>query len=217
MAITLPKLPYALNDLGPYISEETLSFHYGKHHKNYVDKCNELIAGTEYDSMKLEEIIQKTAGKEGKEKKIFNNASQSWNHTFFWNCMTPSPKAEPSGHFYKEIEIHFNTLESFKEKFTNSAAEIFGSGWNWLVKNHDGSLSIVSYKNAESPLAHGQIPLLTCDVWEHAYYLDYQNDRKSFLKNFWNVVDWEFLEMNFEKHNAFDSSAIKQELLAPHQ
>ncbi len=214
MAIQLPPLPYDLRDLEPYISEETLMFHYGKHHKNYVDKCNELIKGTVYDTMKLEEIITRTANKDGKERAIFNNASQAWNHTFFWNCLTPQPKSQPSGAFHKNIETHFNNLESFVDKFTNSAVKIFGSGWNWLVKNHDDSLSIVSYSNAESPLAHGQIPLLTCDVWEHAYYLDYQNDRKAFLKNFWNVVDWKFVEVNFERHKAFGSTQSKQELLS---
>lgn len=214
MAIELPKLPYDYRDLEPYISEETLIFHHSKHHKNYVDKCNELIKGTMYDSMKLEEIVIKTAFKEGKEKKIFNNASQAWNHTFFWNCMTPQPKKQPSGAFHKALETHFNNFESFVDKFTNSAAAIFGSGWNWLVKNHDDTLSIVSYSNAESPLAHGQVPLLTCDVWEHAYYLDYQNDRKKFIENFWKVVDWEFIEINFERHQAFNSSHTKQQHLS---
>ena len=214
MAIAFPKLPYDHRDLEPYISEETMVFHYSKHHKNYVDKCNELIKDTPYDHMKIEEIIMRTANKDGKEKKIFNNASQSWNHNFFWNCLTPQPKKQPAGSFHKNIETHFNNLESFVDKFSKSAEQIFGSGWNWLVKNHDDSLSIVSYPNAESPLAHGQIPLLVCDVWEHAYYLDYQNDRAAFLKNFWNVVDWDFIERNFERHKAFNFTESKQELLS---
>ena len=216
MSIALLKLPYSLDALEPYISKETLHFHYDKHHQTYVDKCNELIQNTPYKDMRLEEIIVRTCDKEGKEKKIYNNASQVWNHTFFWNCMTPQPKAQPGRALHRALEAHYNNLESFVEKFTNSAVEIFGSGWNWLVKNHDGSLSIASYKDAESPLSHGQIPLLTCDVWEHAYYLDYQNDRKSFLQNFWKVVDWEFVEMNYEKHHAFNSSSLKQDFLHPH-
>lgn len=214
--ITLPKLPYSFDALDPYISKDTLSIHYGRHHKTYVDKCNELIQATPFKDMRLEEIILKTANKDGKERKIFNNASQAWNHTFFWNCMIPEGKKQPGGSFHKALEIHFNNLESFIDKFSESANAIFGSGWNWLVKNNDGSLSIVSYSNAESPLVHGQVPLLTLDVWEHAYYLDYANDRKSFIKNFWSIIDWKFVEMNFEKQNTFDSSTTKQDLLASH-
>ena len=217
MAITLPPLPYELNELEPYISAETMSYHYGKHHKTYVDKCNELIKSTLYKDLRLEDIIIKTANKDGKDKKIYNNASQAWNHTFFWNCMTPHrQKKQPSGAFHKAIETHFKNLEDFMNKFSQSAVEIFGSGWNWLVKNHDGSLSIVSYSNAESPLAHGQVPLLTCDFWEHAYYLDYKNDRKSFVTNFWTLVDWQFVEMNYEKYTAFDFTAKKEDFLSVH-
>jgi superoxide dismutase, Fe-Mn family len=189
MALTLPELPYARDALAPHMSAETLDFHYGKHHKAYVDNGNKLIAGTEFENMSLDDMVMKSSGK------IFNNAAQVWNHTFFWNCLTPT-QAAPGKKLTDALVKAFGGVEDFKKQFTESALGNFGSGWTWLVKNNDGSLAIVNTSNAANPMTEGKKPLLTCDVWEHAYYIDYRNARPSYLEHFWALVNWEFVETN---------------------
>ncbi|MFC2007410.1 superoxide dismutase [Chloroflexota bacterium] len=188
----LPELPYNGDALAPHISAETIDYHYGKHHKAYVDNLNKLIPGTEFENMSLEEIIQKAS--DG----IFNNAAQIWNHTFYWNCLSPKGGGEPSGELSGAITKGFGSLEEFKSKFTNAAVTQFGSGWAWLVKNPDGSLAVEATGNAENPLKRGKKALLTCDVWEHAYYIDYRNARAKYLEGFWNLVNWDFVAANFK-------------------
>lgn len=189
MALTLPELPYARDALVPHMSSETLDYHYGKHHKTYVDKANPLIAGTEFENMSIEDIILKSSGG------VFNNVAQIWNHTFFWNCLTPS-QAEPGKKLTDALVKTFGGVEDFKKKFTEAAIATFGSGWAWLVKNSDGTLEIVSTQGAGNPMTKGQTPLLTCDVWEHAYYIDYRNARPTYLEHYWALVNWEFVEKN---------------------
>jgi superoxide dismutase, Fe-Mn family len=190
MEHTLPPLPYAKNALAPHISEETLEFHYGKHHQTYVTNLNKLIPGTEFESLPLEEIVRKASGG------IFNNAAQIWNHTFFWNSMTPAG-GKPSGALAEAIDKKYGSYDKFKEEFTKVAIGTFGSGWAWLVKKPDGSLDIVSTSNAATPLTTDAKPLLTLDVWEHAYYIDYRNARPKFVEAFWNIVNWDFAGKNF--------------------
>jgi Fe-Mn family superoxide dismutase len=187
----LPKLPYADNALEPHISAETIQYHYGKHHATYVDKLNGLIPGTEFESSTLEEIIMKAGGG------IFNNAAQVWNHTFYWNCLSPNGGGTPSGELADAIDKTFDSFESFKEQFSNSAVNNFGSGWTWLVKNADGGIEILNTSNAANPMTDGKQPLLTCDVWEHAYYVDYRNARPKYVEAFWNLVNWDFVSQNF--------------------
>ena len=189
----LPDLPYAKNALAPHLSEETLEFHYGKHHATYVTKLNGLIPGTEFEKATLEEIV-KNAPAGG----VFNNAAQIWNHSFYWNCLTPSAAA-PAGTLAAALEKNFSSVEEFKQKFTESAVNNFGSGWTWLVKNTDGGLAIVNTSNAATPITGDQVPLLTCDVWEHAYYIDYRNARPGYLAAFWNIVNWDFANANLDK------------------
>jgi len=191
MAFELPALPYPKNRLVPHISEETLEYHYGKHHQTYVTNLNNLVPGTEFEGMSLEEIIMKSSGG------IFNNAAQVWNHTFYWNSLAPSAGGEPTGALADAINAQFGSFEKFKEEFTKCAVTTFGSGWAWLVKNADGSLALVSTSNAACPLTTGQTPLLTCDVWEHAYYIDYRNARPAYLEAFWALVNWDFAAANF--------------------
>ena len=183
MAIEFPALPYASDALEPYISTTTMEFHYGKHHKAYVDNLNKLIAGTLFADLSLEEIIKETAGNE-KFQAIFNNAAQAWNHNFFWHCMSADGGKAPKGVLLKKIEDAFGSYDQFCEDFTNAAVSQFGSGWAWLVEDKDGKVSILKTANADTPLAHGLKALLTVDVWEHAYYLDYQNRRADFVKTF---------------------------------
>lgn len=190
MALTLPELPYAKNALAPHMSAETLEFHHDKHHKKYVDTANKLIAGTEFEMMEVEEIIRRSSGK------IFNNVAQAWNHEFFWNCLTPDQKS-PSGKLAEALKKSFGSVDEFKSSFAKTATETFGSGWAWLVKEADGSLKIISTSNADTPVKGDQKPLLTCDVWEHAYYIDYRNERPKYLEHFWNIVNWEFVGKNF--------------------
>ncbi|KFI21944.1 superoxide dismutase [Nitrosococcus oceani] len=190
MTHRLPELPYALNALEPHISQETLEYHYGKHHQTYVDKLNGLVPGTEFENAPLEEIITKASGT------LFNNGAQVWNHTFYWNCLTPQGGGEPSGALLEAIEKNFGSFSDFKEKFSQSATTLFGSGWAWLVKNSDGSLDIVGTSNAGNPLTEGKTPLLTCDVWEHAYYIDYRNARPKYLEAFWKLANWDFVAKN---------------------
>lgn len=189
MALTLPELPYARDALAPHMSPETLDFHYGKHHKAYVDNGNKLIAGTEFENMELDEIVKKSSGK------IFNNAAQTWNHTFFWSCLTPT-QAAPGKKLTDALVKTFGGVDDFKKQFTEVALGTFGSGWAWLVKNEDGVLAITSTSNAGTPMTEGKKALLTCDVWEHAYYIDYRNARPSYLEHFWPLVNWEFVEKN---------------------
>ena len=188
----LSELPYAKDALAPHISVETIEYHYGKHHKAYVDNINRLITGTEFETMSLEEIIQKSS--DG----IFNNTAQVWNHTFYWNCLSPKGGGEPTGELANELIEHFGSLSQFKEKFTNTAVTLFGSGWVWLVKNPDGSLSVEATSNAGTPLKEGRKALLTCDVWEHAYYIDYRNARAKYLEAYWSLVNWDFVQKNLK-------------------
>jgi len=194
MAHELPALPYALDALAPHISKETLEFHYGKHHQTYVTNLNNLIGGTEFESASLEDIVKKSSGG------IFNNAAQIWNHTFYWHSLSPNGGGEPSGaacsKLAEAIAAKWGSVAAFKEAFNKSAAGNFGSGWTWLVKKADGQLDIVNTSNAATPLTTDDVPLLTCDVWEHAYYIDYRNARPKYLENFWNLVNWEFAAKN---------------------
>jgi len=191
MAFELPSLPYAKTALAPHISEETLEFHYGKHHQTYVTNLNNLVPETEFEGLSLEDIISKSSGG------IFNNAAQIWNHTFYWNSLSPNGGGQPGGNLASAIEASFGSFEAFKAEFTKCAVTTFGSGWAWLVKDKEGNLSLVSSSNAACPLTEGLIPLLTCDVWEHAYYIDYRNARPKYLEAFWSLVNWDFAATNF--------------------
>ena len=186
----LPALPYAKEALQPHISAETLEYHHGKHHQTYVTNLNNMIKGTEYENMSLEEIIQKSTGG------VFNNSAQVWNHTFFWNCMTPNGGGAPTGKVADAINAKWGSFDKFREEFNKSALGNFGSGWTWLVQKTDGSVDIVNTSNAGTPLTTSDKPLLTADVWEHAYYIDYRNARAKFLDAFWNVVNWDFVNQN---------------------
>lgn len=190
MSFELPALPYEKNALEPYISAETLEYHYGKHHKTYVDNLNNLIKGSEFENKSLEEIIKSASGG------VFNNAAQVWNHTFYWHCLAPNAGGEPQGQLADAIKESFGSFADFKEKFTDAATKNFGSGWTWLVKKPDGKLAIVSTSNAATPLTTQDKPLLTVDVWEHAYYIDYRNARAKYLENFWQLVNWSFVAKN---------------------
>ncbi len=187
----LPPLPYEKNALEPHISAETLEYHYGKHHAAYVSNLNKLISRTEFESASLEHIIMKAKGG------IFNNAAQVWNHTFYWNSLSPDGGGEPKGALANAITKAFGSFGDFKEKFSASAAGNFGSGWTWLVKNANGEVEIANTSNAANPMTNRLTPLLTCDVWEHAYYIDYRNARPKYVEAFWNLVNWDFAEKNF--------------------
>ena len=191
MEHTLPPLPYAKDALQPHMSQETLEYHYGKHHQTYVTNLNNLIKGTEFENASLEDIIKKSSGG------LFNNSAQVWNHTFFWNCLKPNGGGAPSGALADAINQKWGSFDKFKEEFTKSATTNFGSGWTWLVKKADGSVDIVNTSNAATPLTTADKALLTCDVWEHAYYIDYRNARPKFLEAFWNLVNWDFAAKNF--------------------
>lgn len=190
MTITLPDLPYAKDALAPHISEETLDFHHGKHHATYVTKLNDAIAGTDFEGKDLEEIVKSSSGG------VFNNAAQIWNHTFYWNSLSPNGGGEPTGAIKDAIDAAFGSVDAFKEQFTASAVGNFGSGWTWLVKNADGGLAIVNTDDAETPLTTDATPLLTLDVWEHAYYIDYRNARPNYIAAYWNLVNWDFANAN---------------------
>ena len=189
MEHTLPPLPYAKDALQPHMSAETLEYHYGKHHQAYVTNLNNLIKGTEFENLSLEEIIKKSSGG------IFNNSAQVWNHTFFWNCMAPNAGGAPTGAVADLINAKWGSFDKFKEEFQKSAVGNFGSGWTWLVQK-DGGVDIVNTSNAGTPLVGTDKPLLTCDVWEHAYYIDYRNARPKFVEGFWNLVNWDFVNSN---------------------
>ena len=186
----LPELPYPRDAMEPHISRETLDFHYGKHHASYVDKLNELIEGTEFESATLEEIVRQAGGD------IFNNAAQVWNHNFYWQCLSPAGGGRPKGKLAEQVDSEFGSLERFRERFEEAASGNFGSGWTWLCKDSGGRLRILNTDNAGNPLTDGNRPLLTCDVWEHAYYLDYQHQRDAYLESFWQLVDWDFVAAN---------------------
>jgi len=187
----LPALPYALDALQPHISRETLEFHYGKHHQTYVTNLNNLVKGTEFENMSLEDIIRKSSGG------MFNNAAQIWNHTFYWHSLSPKGGGKPGGDLAKAIDAKFGSFDEFKKQFSAAAVGTFGSGWAWLVKHADGTVAIESTSNAATPLTTDRKPLLTCDVWEHAYYIDYRNRRPDYVAAFWNLVNWEFAAKNF--------------------
>jgi Fe-Mn family superoxide dismutase len=186
----LPDLPYAADALEPHVSAETLDFHHGKHHQTYVTKLNELIAGTEYEDLALEEIIRRASGG------TFNNAAQIWNHSFYWNCLSPSGGGAPTGKIAEAIDAKWGSFDKFKEELTQSAVTNFGSGWTWLVKNAQGELEILNTSNAGNPLTEGKTPILTIDVWEHAYYIDYRNARPKYIEAYWNLANWEFANQN---------------------
>lgn len=191
MEFKLPELPYTEDALEPHISKKTIEFHYGKHHQTYVNKLNNLITDSAYTDSSLEDIIKKTEGA------IFNNAAQVWNHTFYWESFAPDGGGKPGGELLKAIESKYGSFEQFQDDFSQAAITLFGSGWAWLVKKADGSLDIVQKSNAGNPLRDGDTPLLTCDVWEHAYYLDYQNRRPDYLNAFWKIVNWSEIEKRF--------------------
>lgn len=192
MTFQLPELPYPLDGLEPHISKETLEYHYGKHHRAYVNKLNELVPNTEFANLSLEDIIRKApAGP------IFNNAAQVWNHTFYWHCMKPKGGGKPSGKLAEAIDKTFGSCDKFQQQLTEAGLTQFGSGWAWLVKTSDGKLEVVKTSNAGNPLTDKKTPLLTCDVWEHAYYIDTRNDRGKYISNFWQLVNWDFVAKNF--------------------
>ena len=190
MSFELPALPYAKNALEPHLSAETLEYHYGKHHNTYVGNLNNLVPGTEFEGKSLEDIVKTSSGP------IFNNAAQVWNHTFYWNCLAPQAGGEPTGALADAINQAFGSFDAFKTQFNDAAVKNFGSGWTWLVKKADGSLAIVNTSNAGCPLTEGHTPLLTVDVWEHAYYIDYRNVRPNYLNGFWALVNWNFVAKN---------------------
>ena len=192
MSFELPALPYAKEALAPHISAETIEYHYGKHHQTYVTNLNNLIVGTEFADLSLEEIVKKSSGG------IFNNAAQVWNHTFYWHSLSPNGGGAPTGGLANAIDRTFGSFEQFKEEFAKTAITTFGSGWAWLVKKPNGGLELVSTSNAATPLTAGLTPLLTCDVWEHAYYIDYRNLRPKYLEAFWALVNWDFASANYE-------------------
>ncbi|WP_426577482.1 superoxide dismutase [Fe] [Xenorhabdus stockiae] len=190
MSFELPALPYAKDALEPHISAETLEYHYGKHHNAYVVNLNNLIKGTDFAEKTLEEIIKTSDGG------IFNNAAQVWNHTFYWHSLSPNGGGEPTGKVAEAINKAFGSFAEFKQQFTDAALKNFGSGWTWLVKKTDGSLAIANTSNAATPLTGEDKPVLTVDVWEHAYYIDYRNARPQYLEHFWALVNWQFVEEN---------------------
>jgi len=184
----LPKLPYAQDALEPFISSKTFEYHYGKHHQAYVTNVNKLVAGTEFENASLETIIEKAEGG------IFNNGAQVWNHSFYFLSFSPKPKTAPEGKLAEAINRDFGSLDAFKEKFSTAAATLFGAGWAWLVENKDGKLEIIQTSNAANPMRDGYKPLMTCDVWEHAYYIDVKNRRPDYVQNFWKILDWKVVE-----------------------
>lgn len=190
MTFSLPELPFAMDALAPHISQETIEYHYGKHHQAYVNNLNKLIADSDFATMPLEDVIKKSSGG------IFNNAAQVWNHTFYWNCLSPNGGGEPTGPLADAINHAFGSFAAFKEQFTQTAISTFGSGWAWLVQDSQGKLKITSTSNAGTPMTDGLAALLTCDVWEHSYYIDYRNARPNYINAFWALVNWDFVGSN---------------------
>ncbi len=193
MAFTLPDLPYSRDALAPHMSKETLDYHYGKHHKAYVDKANGALEGSGFENASLEDVVKEASGF------LFNQTAQIWNHTFFWNSLSPNGGGEPRGDVRNQLEKAFNSVEDFKSQFSKAAQAIFGSGWAWLIRNNSGELEIVTTQNAGNPMTSNQTPLLTCDMWEHAYYIDYRNAKPDFLDAYWNIVNWDFVDQNLSK------------------
>ncbi len=191
MNFELPKLPYALDALEPYISKKTLEFHYGKHHQAYVNNLNNLVKGTKFENAGLDTIVKESEGG------IFNNGAQVWNHTFYFTAFSPQGAGQPTGKLADTINKQFGTFTAFKDEFSKAAGSLFGSGWVWLVKDRDDTVKILQESNAGNPLRKGMLPILTCDVWEHAYYLDYQNKRPDYIQAFWNVIDWNIISGRF--------------------
>ncbi len=192
MAFELPKLSYEKNALEPHISAETLEYHYGKHHQGYVNKLNEITKGTKYENMTLEQVITSSEGG------VFNNAAQIWNHSFYWKCLKPKGGGQPTGKIAEKINATFGSFEKFKEQFSTTAAGTFGSGWAWLVQDASGAIKVMSTSNAQTPMTQGLTALLTCDVWEHAYYIDYRNARPKYIEAFWHLVNWDFVNSNLK-------------------
>lgn len=188
----LPTLPYKEHELEPHISKETIEYHYGKHHQTYVNNLNNLVQGTDFENAKLEDIIRKAEGG------IFNNAAQVWNHTFYWNCLSPNGGRQPKGTLADAVIAEFGSFDLFKDKFTKAAVSLFGSGWTWLVKTSEGKLEIIQTSNAGCPLTANLKPILTCDVWEHAYYIDKRNARAAYVDDFWKIVNWDFAESQYK-------------------
>ncbi len=193
-------LPYAMDALAPHISRETLEYHYGKHHKAYIEKLNELAKGTEFADMKLVDVVRKSSGP------LFNNAAQAWNHTFYWDSLSPNGGGSPEDELATAVEKKWGTIEKFKTAFDKAAVENFGSGWTWLVRKPDGAVDIAKTSNAKTPVTGADIPLLTCDVWEHAYYIDYRNSRPDYMKAYWEIVNWEFAAANFKSGKGIASA-----------
>jgi len=193
---TLPELPYRPDALEPHISQETLDYHHGRHHRAYVDKLNELVKGTDFEHMSLEAVVRASRAAPGHAGPLFNNAAQAWNHAFYWQCLTPQATA-PDPQLREALHSRFGSVDEFRLQFTRAAVNTFGSGWAWLVAGYNGELEIIATSNADTPLAEGRVPLLTCDVWEHAYYIDYRNARAEYLAAFWKVVNWDFVAANF--------------------
>lgn len=191
MAHDLPSLPYAMDALAPHISKETLEYHYGKHHRAYVNNLNALVEGTDFESASLEDTVRQAEGG------VYNNAAQIWNHSFYWQCLGPDGGGAPGGELAEAIDRAFGSFDAFKDVFTQQAVTLFGSGWTWLVRREDGTLAIDKTANADTPLTGRDTPLLTCDVWEHAYYVDYRNSRPDYIKAFWSLVNWDFVASNF--------------------
>jgi superoxide dismutase, Fe-Mn family len=193
MAFELPKLPYAMDALAPHISAETLEFHHGKHHATYVNNLNNMVKGGKFEAAKLEEII-----KEAGAGPLFNNAAQHFNHSFYWKSMAPRGGGEPDGKLAAALKKAFGDFAAFKKKFSDAATTHFGSGWAWLIQRADGTIDVEATHDADTPIAHGKTPLLTCDVWEHAYYIDYRNARAKYVEAWWNLVNWEFAASNMK-------------------
>jgi Fe-Mn family superoxide dismutase len=193
----LPELPYAKNALEPHMSRETLDYHHGKHHATYVEKLNGLIEGSEFADMPLQELVVKASGG------IFNNAAQAWNHAFFWHCLSPKGGGAPNGQLARAIERDFGDFDAFRDQFSQALTTLFGSGWVWLAKAEDGLLSIESRSNAGNPMTDGKTPILTCDVWEHAYYIDYRNAKAKYVDAFWHLTNWGFAAENYEREGPF--------------
>ena len=193
MIFKQPALPYNLDSLAPFVSEEQMHYHYNKHHAAYFKKLNSLVEGKPEGELMLEEIVKKSSGG------IFNNAAQAWNHTFFWNCMSPSGGGQPHGDLMNTIERDFESFDTFLSKFLDAAATLFGSGWTWLALDIKGKMEIMSLSNADTPLRHGKTPILTLDVWEHAYYIDYRNERFKFIKQFCDVIHWDFVDQCYKR------------------
>jgi len=193
---SLPDLPFSADALEPYLSAETLEYHHGKHHLGYVDKLNALISGTEFAQASLEETVRRASGA------IWENAAQHFNHTFYWKCMTPGRRAEPTGALKRAIDDSFSSFDAFRARFTRDAVGLFGSGWCWLVARRDGRLDVEAMPNAGCPLQKGDVPLLTCDVWEHAYYIDYRNERANYVESFWKILDWRFVAERYAEASA---------------